>query len=154
MAPPAAGRKSKNIKKVKNDARTLKRKRDVEDLEKLQKAIDELDAKAEIKNFSELPLSEPTSSGLEASHFKTLTDVQSKAVPLALKGKDILGAAKTGSGKTLAFLVPVLENLYRQKWTELDGLGALIISPTRELAIQIFEVLRKIGRYITPSQQD
>jgi ATP-dependent RNA helicase DDX10/DBP4 len=46
-------------------------------------------------------------------------------------------------------LIPVLENLYRQKWTELDGLGALIISPTRELAIQIFEVLRKIGRYHT-----
>lgn len=68
---------------------------------------------------------------------------------MALKGHDILGAAKTGSGKTLAFLVPVLENLYRQRWTELDGLGALIISPTRELAIQIFEVLRKIGRYHT-----
>jgi ATP-dependent RNA helicase DDX10/DBP4 len=46
-------------------------------------------------------------------------------------------------------LIPVLENLYRQKWSELDGLGALIISPTRELAIQIFEVLRKIGRYHT-----
>lgn len=60
-----------------------------------------------------------------------------------------MGAAKTGSGKTLAFLVPVLENLYRARWTELDGLGALIISPTRELAIQIFEVLRKIGRYHT-----
>jgi ATP-dependent RNA helicase DDX10/DBP4 len=43
-------------------------------------------------------------------------------------------------------LIPVLENLYRQKWTQSDGLGALIISPTRELAIQIFEVLRKIGR--------
>lgn len=66
-----------------------------------------------------------------------------------MKGKDILGAAKTGSGKTLAFLVPVLDNLYRQKWTEFDGLGALIISPTRELAIQIFEVLRKIGRHHT-----
>ena len=102
---------------------------------------------AEIKDFIHLPLSLPTSKGLDASHFKTLTDIQSKAIPLALKGHDILGAAKTGSGKTLAFLVPVLENLYRQKWTELDGLGALIISPTRELAIQIFEVLRKIGRY-------
>lgn len=102
---------------------------------------------ADIKDFAHLPLSLPTSKGLDASHFKTLTDIQSKAIPLALKGHDILGAAKTGSGKTLAFLVPVLENLYRQKWTELDGLGALIISPTRELAIQIFEVLRKIGRY-------
>lgn len=49
----------------------------------------------------------------------------------------------------MAFLVPVLENLYRQNWSELDGLGALIISPTRELAIQIFEVLRKIGRHHT-----
>ena len=65
---------------------------------------------------------------------------------MALKGNDVLGAAKTGSGKTLAFLVPVLEKLYRAQWTEYDGLGALIISPTRELAVQIFEVLRKIGR--------
>ena len=96
-----------------------------------------------------MPLSQTTSSGLEASHFKSLTDIQSKAIPLALKGRDILGAARTGSGKTLAFLVPVLEKLYRAKWTEFDGLGALIISPTRELAIQIFEVLRKIGRYHT-----
>ena len=78
-----------------------------------------------------------------------MTDIQAKSIPLGLKGHDILGAAKTGSGKTLAFLVPVLENLYRKRWTELDGLGALIISPTRELAIQIFEVLRKIGRYHT-----
>jgi ATP-dependent RNA helicase DDX10/DBP4 len=141
MAPPAAGRKP--------SGRAPKRKRDEVDYEKLQKSVDELDPKAEIKDFSSLPLSQPTASGLEASHFKTLTDIQSKAVPLALKGKDILGAAKTGSGKTLAFLIPVLENLYRQKWTELDGLGALIISPTRELAIQIFEVLRKIGRHHT-----
>jgi ATP-dependent RNA helicase DDX10/DBP4 len=165
MAPPAEGRKSKPKGRPKNDTRSLKRKRDIEDHEKLQKAVEELvstnrslptpstnfsqDPKAEIKDFSDLPLSQTTASGLEASHFKTLTDIQSKALPLALKGNDILGAAKTGSGKTLAFLIPVLENLYRQKWTELDGLGALIISPTRELAIQIFEVLRKIGRYHT-----
>lgn len=87
-----------------------------------------------------------TSKALEKSHFKTLTSIQKRAIPLALKGRDILGAAKTGSGKTLAFLVPVLEILYRRKWTSLDGVGALIISPTRELATQIFDVLRKIGR--------
>ncbi|KAL3427236.1 ATP-dependent RNA helicase dbp4 [Phlyctema vagabunda] len=149
MASVAVGKKSKPQARGKNDEKSLKRKRDVDDHEKLSKAVSELDIKAEIKDFSDLPLSETTSKGLDASHFKTLTDIQSKAVPLALKGRDILGAAKTGSGKTLAFLVPVLENLYRQKWTELDGLGALIISPTRELAIQIFEVLRKIGRYHT-----
>ncbi|EPE24320.1 P-loop containing nucleoside triphosphate hydrolase [Glarea lozoyensis ATCC 20868] len=149
MAPPTARHKPNAPGKFKSDARSLKRKRDVVDHEKLQNLVDELDIKSEFKEFCDLPLSQPTASGLEASHFKTLTDVQSKAVPLALKGKDILGAAKTGSGKTLAFLVPVLENLYRQKWTEFDGLGALIISPTRELAIQIFEVLRKIGRHHT-----
>jgi len=93
-----------------------------------------------------LPLCEATASGLRASHFEVLTDVQRAAIPLALKGNDILGAAKTGSGKTLAFLVPVLEKLYHARWTEYDGLGALIISPTRELAVQIFDVLRKIGR--------
>jgi ATP-dependent RNA helicase DDX10/DBP4 len=46
--------------------------------------------------------------GLKKAHFTTLTDIQQKALPLALKGKDILGAAKTGSGKTLAFIIPVI----------------------------------------------
>ncbi|KAL2016321.1 hypothetical protein VTK56DRAFT_3862 [Thermocarpiscus australiensis] len=131
----------------KSEARSLKRKREQEDLGKLRNAVDQLDPKSpDIKKFSDLPLSEATASGLRASHFEVLTDVQRAAIPLALKGNDVLGAAKTGSGKTLAFLVPVLEKLYRAQWTEYDGLGALIISPTRELAIQIFEVLRKIGR--------
>lgn len=62
-----------------------------------------------------------------------MTDIQREALPLALKGKDVLGAAKTGSGKTLAFIIPLLEQLYRSKWTALDGVGALVISPTREL---------------------
>lgn len=76
-----------------------------------------------------------------------MTDIQTRAIPLALKGADILGAAKTGSGKTLAFVVPVLENMYRTQCVGPDaGLGAMIISPTRELAIQIFEVLYKIGK--------
>ncbi|KAL0472036.1 ATP-dependent RNA helicase [Neurospora intermedia] len=131
----------------KAEHKTLKRKRELENLEALQKRIDELDPKStEISKFSDLPLCKPTASGLRASHFEVLTDVQRAAIPLALKGQDILGAARTGSGKTLAFLVPVLEKLYRARWTEYDGLGALIISPTRELAVQIFEVLRKIGR--------
>lgn len=62
-----------------------------------------------------------------------MTDIQAQSIPVSLKGKDVLGAARTGSGKTLAFLVPVLETLYREKWGPTDGLGALIISPTREL---------------------
>ncbi|KAH6634655.1 P-loop containing nucleoside triphosphate hydrolase protein [Chaetomium sp. MPI-SDFR-AT-0129] len=131
----------------KAEAKSLKRKRGQDDLGKLKEAVDQLDPKSpDIKNFTDLPVCEATASGLRASHFEVLTDVQRAAIPLALKGNDVLGAAKTGSGKTLAFLVPVLEKLYHAKWTEYDGLGALIISPTRELAVQIFEVLRKIGR--------
>ncbi|KIV93711.1 hypothetical protein PV10_04906 [Exophiala mesophila] len=127
--------------------RILKRKRQEEDLESLSKRVSDLDSNGPaFENFSDLPLSQATQDGLKASHFTTLTTIQSKTIPLALKESDILGAAKTGSGKTLAFLIPVLENLYRKRWTEYDGLGALILSPTRELAIQIFEVLRKVGR--------
>ena len=148
MAPVAAGNKKHT--KSSGQPRPLKRKREAEDLDSLNQRVQDINIKeTEYETFASLPLSQPTADGLEASHFKTLTDVQKKAIPLTLKGTDILGAAKTGSGKTLAFLVPVLENLYRRRWTELDGLGALILSPTRELAIQIFEVLRKIGRYHT-----
>ena len=75
----------------------------------------------------------------------TMTPVQKQSLLHSLCRRDILGAAKTGSGKTLAFLIPVLERLYLENWTVRDGLGALILSPTRELALQIFEVLRKIG---------
>lgn len=133
---------------TKSLSRPTKRKRDVEDLDSLKNRVQDLNpTDDETKSFADLPLSQATLSGLHASHYKTLTDIQRTAIPLALKGSDVLGAAKTGSGKTLAFLIPVLENLCRNKWTELDGLGALILSPTRELAIQIFEVLRKIGRH-------
>ncbi|KAJ5097922.1 ATP-dependent RNA helicase dbp4 [Penicillium argentinense] len=146
MAPARTSR-GKAPKSNHGSGRNLKRKRGEDELSSLIQRVEDLDLKASLKTFADLPLSEPTARGLSASHYKTMTDIQSRAISHALKGRDILGAAKTGSGKTLAFLVPVLENLYRRQWTEYDGLGALILSPTRELAIQIFEVLRKVGRY-------
>ncbi|GMF60596.1 unnamed protein product [[Candida] boidinii] len=76
-----------------------------------------------------------------------MTDIQKMTIPMSLKKHDILGAAKTGSGKTLAFLIPILERLAHENWNEYDGTGALIISPTRELAIQTYEVLLKIGKH-------
>ena len=99
-----------------------------------------------IDSFSALPLSPPTLSGLSDGGYSVPTEIQRSAIPLALRGLDVLGAAKTGSGKTLAFLIPVLELLWRQRWSSMDGLGALVISPTRELAYQTFEVLRQVGR--------
>ena len=98
-----------------------------------------------IEKFTDIPLSSKTLQGLRKNGYSSPTDIQKAAIPAALRGKDILGAAKTGSGKTLAFLVPVLELLWRERWTQMDGLGALIISPTRELAYQTFDVLYKIG---------
>ena len=105
------------------------------------------DLKSEnVAKFTDLPLSKRTQDGLQAAGYSTPTEIQREAIPLALNGRDVLGAAKTGSGKTLAFLIPVLETLWRERWTSIDGLGALIISPTRELAYQTFEVLRKVGQ--------
>uniref|UniRef100_A0AAY4DPM7 ATP-dependent RNA helicase n=1 Tax=Denticeps clupeoides TaxID=299321 RepID=A0AAY4DPM7_9TELE len=100
----------------------------------------------EAVKFSDFPLSKKTLKGLLEAQYRQPTEIQRQTVGFALQGKDVLGAAKTGSGKTLAFLIPVLECLYRNQWTSLDGLGALIISPTRELAYQTFEVLRKVGK--------
>lgn len=96
--------------------------------------------------FQHLPISRRTLYALKDSGYEQLTAIQKKALPLGLRGNDVLGAARTGSGKTLAFLVPILEYLWRLEWTMWDGLGALIISPTRELAMQIFQVLRKVGK--------
>ncbi|KAM5223906.1 putative ATP-dependent RNA helicase DDX10 isoform 3-T3 [Hipposideros larvatus] len=99
----------------------------------------------EITRFSDFPLSKKTLKGLQEAQYRLVTEIQKQTIGLALQGKDVLGAAKTGSGKTLAFLVPV-KALYRLQWTSADGLGVLIISPTRELAYQTFEVLRKVGK--------
>lgn len=63
------------------------------------------------------------------------------------QGRDLLGAARTGSGKTLAFLVPSVELLYRTKFTHRNGTGVVVISPTRELAMQIYGVCRDLMRH-------
>ncbi|CCH40859.1 DEAD box RNA helicase (Hca4), putative [Wickerhamomyces ciferrii] len=134
--------------KLTSQQRKEIRKREEQALKDLEQRIQDYDPKLnKISQFKDLPISNNTLSGLTESSFVSLTDIQKESIPSALKGDDILGAARTGSGKTLAFLIPVIEKLYRAKWTELDGLGALIISPTRELAIQIYEVLVKIGRH-------
>lgn len=66
----------------------------------------------------------------------TLTP-QARTIPALLTGRDVLGAARTGSGKTLAFLIPAVELLHRAKFMPRNGTGAIIIGPTRELALQV-----------------
>eukprot|EP00249_Psilotum_nudum_P018829 c26981_g1_i2 orf=166-2706(+) len=99
------------------------------------------------KLFQHLPISDATLRGLADAMYVRMTAIQRAAIPHALCGRDVLGAAKTGSGKTLAFLIPVVEKLYRLLWCSIDGVGAVIISPTRELAVQIFDELKKVGKY-------
>lgn len=114
-------------------------------IDKLVSRYGDINSKEAVK-FSDFPISKKTLLGLQEAQYRQPTEIQRQTIGLALQGKDVLGAAKTGSGKTLAFLIPVLECLYRQQWSSMDGLGALIISPTRELAYQTFEVLRKVGK--------
>ena len=73
-----------------------------------------------VRLFSELPLSSRTQRALAEKGFTRLTDIQRAAIPHALAGRDILGAARTGSGKTLAFLIPTLETLWRSGWRSLS----------------------------------
>ncbi|KAK0426786.1 hypothetical protein QR680_009899 [Steinernema hermaphroditum] len=96
--------------------------------------------------FKDFPLSHPTQRGLKENDFTKPTEIQQQTLALALKKNDIIGEAKTGSGKTLAFLIPLLECLWRARWSRNDGLAALVITPTRELAFQIFQVLNKVGK--------
>ncbi|XP_077463992.1 putative ATP-dependent RNA helicase DDX10 [Stigmatopora argus] len=116
-----------------------------ENIERLVSRYDDIKSE-EVVRFSDFPLSKKTLLGLQYCQYRQPTEIQKQTIGVALRGKDVLGAAKTGSGKTLAFLIPLLEILYRQQWSSADGLGALIISPTRELAYQTFELLRKVGR--------
>lgn len=98
-------------------------------------------------DFEELPLSTATTTALKNAGFMHMTAVQRACIPHGLCGRDVLGAAKTGSGKTLAFLVPAMERLFRHQWTSLDGLGVLVLTPTRELALQVFSNLRTLGAH-------
>ena len=99
------------------------------------------------KRFDQLPLSEPTKQALKDAGFETLTAVQRAAIPHALLGRNVIGTAKTGSGKTLTFLVPLIERLYREHWSEVNGVGAIVVSPTRELAMQTFDQLRLVSKH-------
>jgi ATP-dependent RNA helicase DDX18/HAS1 len=80
----------------------------------------------------------------EILNFTHLTRIQEKTLPHLLKGRDVIGAAKTGSGKTIAFLIPALELLQKVKFQQRNGTGVMIITPTRELAQQIFDVTKKL----------
>jgi ATP-dependent RNA helicase DDX10/DBP4 len=108
----------------------------------------ETDDKTKIKiRFSDLPISRSSVTGLFKSKFVKMTEVQRASIMHSLAGRDVVCCARTGSGKTLSYLIPVVEKLYKARWCTDDGLGALVLVPTRELGIQAFEVLRSFANF-------
>ncbi|KAI8715704.1 RNA helicase [Fusarium sp. LHS14.1] len=101
-------------------------------------------AGAEAQSFEELKLSDKTMKAIKEMGFTKMTEIQRRGIPPSLAGRDVLGAAKTGSGKTLAFLIPVVEMLSALRFKPRNGTGVIVVSPTRELALQIFGVAREL----------
>lgn len=106
--------------------------------------------------FSDFPISTHTLKGLNRGKFTVCTEIQKQCLLHALAGRDILGASKTGSGKTLAFLIPMVEQLYRMRASREDvsNVFGLVLSPTRELSSQIYEMAKVLTSHVRlfPSQ--
>ena len=94
--------------------------------------------------FASLPLNTKLLDALSKLQYHRMTHIQHQAIPSILAGKDVIGAAPTGSGKTLAFVIPILHILHETKFTPRNGTGAMIITPTRELALQIYGVISDV----------
>ena len=98
-------------------------------------------------NFKEFGLDEGLMEGIAATGYETATPVQEQVIPIILSGKDIIASAQTGTGKTAAFLLPILNKLIASRIE--DQVNALVIVPTRELAVQIAQNLEALS-YFTP----
>ncbi len=99
--------------------------------------------------FKELGLADPILKALEAEGYENPTPIQIQAIPILLKGKDLLGVAQTGTGKTAAFGAPILHHMYNLQNGQKGKrrLKALVVTPTRELAIQIGESFTAYGKF-------
>lgn len=104
---------------------------------------------SDLKKFSDLNLVEPLLRAVQAQGYDTPTPIQEQAIPHALAGKDVLGVAQTGTGKTAAFTLPILQRLEELDIKPRQNTPlALILTPTRELAIQISESLKTYGKHL------
>ncbi|QCX52599.1 DEAD/DEAH box helicase [Elizabethkingia sp. JS20170427COW] len=99
-------------------------------------------------NFKDLQLIEPIEKAIAEQGYTSPTPIQQQAIPEVLKGKDLIGCAQTGTGKTAAFSIPILQNL-TLKNTHHRNIKALILTPTRELAIQIEENIKAYSKYLS-----
>ncbi len=99
--------------------------------------------------FHDLPLAEPLHRALGEHDYQTPSPIQAQAIPVILEGRDLLGSAQTGTGKTAAFALPILHRLHtRPRQLESQEVRALILVPTRELAVQVDRSFEKYGTYV------
>jgi ATP-dependent RNA helicase RhlE len=100
--------------------------------------------------FEQLHLIEPILKALNTEGYTTPTPIQEQSIPIVLEGRDLLGCAQTGTGKTAAFAIPILQILQLEKTAgnTNKGIKALILTPTRELAIQIDESFAAYGKHL------
>ena len=105
-------------------------------------------------NFNELNLIEPIKRALRECNYKEPTEIQSKAIPLVLQRNDLLACAQTGTGKTAAFVLPIIQLIYNKeaKHNKPVKLRSLIVTPTRELAIQISNNIKTYSKYTNVKQ--
>src|SRR5262245_53416309 len=96
--------------------------------------------------FEELDIVEPILSALREKGYKTPTPIQQQAIPAILSGRDVVACAQTGTGKTASFSIPVLQKLSHQKPGNV--VRALVLVPTRELAIQVSDNVNKYGTHL------
>jgi len=99
-------------------------------------------------NFKDLNLIQPILRAVSDAGYSKATEIQHKAIPHILNGNDIIGCAQTGTGKTAAFAIPVLQLLHTKPATRL-GIRALVLAPTRELAIQVDENFKAYSKYLS-----
>jgi ATP-dependent RNA helicase DeaD len=96
-----------------------------------------------MSTFQELGMTTIVQKALTEMGFEEATPIQEKTIPLAMAGKDFIGQAQTGTGKTAAFGIPIIEKLDATP----KNVEALVVTPTRELAIQVAEELIRIGQF-------
>ena len=102
-----------------------------------------------INNFADLALAEPLLRAVSAAGMTAPTPIQAQAIPALLEGRDMLGIAQTGTGKTAAFGLPILQHLSRRAdRIAPKSVRALVLAPTRELAIQIDAEFRKFAKFL------
>ncbi|KAI9248869.1 P-loop containing nucleoside triphosphate hydrolase protein [Phascolomyces articulosus] len=135
----------KKIKKEKKAKKDLKEEKEKEK-KSTRPTVEDVDQSVDVTAWKSFKLVKPIVNALKYNKFSEPTPIQRETLPLALAGRNVIGAAETGSGKTLAFGIPMVQYIAKSQGKS-DGLAGLVLTPTRELAIQVKNHIEKIGTF-------